>query len=88
MCKAGHLISLPTPSMTGTLTGIFKEMRILVAAAKAQEALAAKEVVALKAKLDGFEKRLAYNRSAVPGGRRVSDEPNFFLTRCSRAQQG
>ena len=39
-----------------------------MATAKTQEALAAKEVAALKAKLEGFEKRLAYNRSGVPGG--------------------
>lgn len=61
-------ISSPTPTpMTGTL----KEMRAVVATAKTQEALAAKEVAALKAKLEGLEKRLAYNRSGVPGGRRV-----------------
>ena len=45
-----------------------QEIRAVVATAKTQEALAAKEVAALKAKLEGFEKRLAYNRSGVPGG--------------------
>lgn len=45
-----------------------KEMRAVTAAARSQEAFAAKEVAALKAEIEGFEKRLAFNRSGVAGG--------------------
>lgn len=38
------------------------------AAAKSQEAFAAKEVAALKARLEGFEQRLAFKGSGVIGG--------------------
>lgn len=43
-------------------------MRAVVATAKGQEALAAKEVTMLKATLAGYEKRLAFNRSGTAGG--------------------
>lgn len=46
-----------------------KEMRAVTAAAKSQEAFAAKEVAALKAEIKDFEKRLAFNRSGVIGGK-------------------
>lgn len=48
----------------------FKEMRAVTAAARSQEAFAAKEVVALKAEIEDFEKRLAFSRSGVAGGNR------------------
>lgn len=46
----------------------WKEMRAVTAAAKSREAFAAKEVVALKAKIEDIEKRLAFHRSGVAGG--------------------
>ncbi|CAB1118817.1 unnamed protein product [Ectocarpus sp. CCAP 1310/34] len=48
-----------------TIEGL-EEMRAVVAAAKSQEAFAAKEVASLKAEMEAFQKRLAFKRSGAP----------------------
>ncbi|CAN0071015.1 unnamed protein product, partial [Ectocarpus sp. 12 AP-2014] len=48
-----------------TIEGL-EEMRAVVAAAKSQEAFAAKEVASLKAEIEAFQKRLAFKRSGAP----------------------
>lgn len=48
---------------------ISKEMRAVNATAKSQEAFAAKEVAALKSEIETLERRLAFNRSGVMGGK-------------------
>ncbi|CAM9663007.1 unnamed protein product [Ectocarpus sp. 4 AP-2014] len=48
-----------------TVEGL-EEMRAVVAAAKSQEAFAAKEVASLKAEIEAFQKRLAFKRSGAP----------------------
>lgn len=44
----------------------------MTAAAKSQEAFAAKEVAALKAQLEGFEEHLAFKGSGAVGGKYVA----------------
>ncbi|CBN79673.1 hypothetical protein Esi_0322_0013 [Ectocarpus siliculosus] len=55
-----------------TIDGL-EEMRAVVAAAKSQEAFAAKEVASLKAEIEAFQKRLAFKRSGAPEG--AAQEP-------------
>eukprot|EP00903_Cladosiphon_okamuranus_P017842 g16420.t1 len=52
-----------------TIEGL-EEMRAVTAAARSQEAFAAKEVAALKAEIEDIEKRLAFQRSGVAGDAR------------------
>lgn len=54
----------PTLLKTTTL----QEMRAVVAAAKSQEAFAAKDVAAIKAEIEQLEQRLTFNRSGGTGG--------------------
>lgn len=63
-----HLNEIGWSTPPSPLRNILQEMRAVVAAAKSQEAFAAKDVASLKAEIEAFQKRLAFKRSGAPEG--------------------